>query len=114
MSTTTKAAWITGSCVVLAAIIGVYKYSPKPQPEGHLVTGIVVEEGTDRAVPQALVSIIGRTEQSASRDNGNFRLVLPPDSPVVVTLRVTKSGYQPHNQDVQVPVEGLTIQIQKQ
>lgn len=114
MSTTTKAAWITGSCVVLAAIIGAYKYSPKPQPEGLLVTGIVVEEGNNRAVPQALVIIIGRTEQSTSRDNGNFRLALPPESPAVVTLRVTKSGYRPQEQDVHVPAEGLTLQIQKQ
>ena len=80
MSTTTKTAWITGGCVVLAAIIGAYKYSPKPQPDSLLVTGIVVEEGNNRAVPQALVSIIGRAEQSTTRDNGNFRVVLPTDN----------------------------------
>ena len=111
MRASTKAALITGGCVVLAAVIGTYKYSSRSQSDRLLVTGIVVEEGSNRAVPQALVSIVGRTEQSTTRDNGNFRVVLPADSSAVVTLRVTKSGYQPHEEDIHVPVEGLTLQI---
>jgi hypothetical protein len=113
MRVSTKAAWITGSCVVLAAVIGTYKYSSSSKSDSLLVTGIVVEEGNNRAVPQALVSIVGRTEQSTTRDNGNFRLVLPSDSPEIVTLRVAKSGYQQHEEDAHVPVEGLTLQIRK-
>lgn len=114
MKTATKAALISGVFVVLAAIITTYKWSSKPNSEGLLITGIVVESEHNKEIGQALVTVVGRTEQTTTRDNGNFRIIMPVGSPAVVTLRVTKSGYQPHEEDVRVPVEGLTLQVRKQ
>jgi hypothetical protein len=113
MSNTTKNALIGGVFLILAAIITTYKWSNKPKSDGLLITGIVVESEHNKEIGQALVTILGRTEQATTRDNGNFRIVMPVESPTIVTLRVTKSGYQPHEEDVHVPVEGLTLQIRK-
>jgi hypothetical protein len=113
MSNTTKNTLLGGVFVVLAAIITAYKWPNKPKFDGLLITGIVVESERNKEIGQPLVTIVGRTEQATTRDNGNFRIVMPVDGPAVVTLRVTKSGYQPHEEDVHVPVEGLTLQIRK-
>ncbi len=114
MRNTTKSALIAGLFVVLAAIITTYKWPAKPKSDGLLITGIVVESEHNKEIGQALVSIVGRPEQSTTRDNGNFRIVVPIQSPEIVTLRVTKSGYQPHEQDIHIPAEGLTLQMRKQ
>ena len=114
MRTPTKTAIITGVFVVIAAIITTYKWPEKPKSDGVLITGIVVEEELNKEIGQALVTIVGRTEQSTTRDNGNFRIVLPIDSPAIVTLRVTKPGYRPAETDIHVPAEGVTVQIRKQ
>jgi hypothetical protein len=120
MSNTIKNTVVAGVFVVLAtvagAIITTYKWSDKPKSENLpiTITGIVVESGNNKEIGQALVSIVGRTEQATTRDNGNFRVVMPVESPSFVTLRVTKSGYQPYEENVHVPAEGLTIQMRKQ
>lgn len=114
MSNTTRNTLIGGVFVVLAAIITTYKWSGKPKSDGLLITGIVVESEHNKEIAHALVTIVGRTEQVTTRDNGNFRIVMPVGSPTVVTLRVTRSGYQPHEEDIHIPVEGLTVQIRKQ
>jgi hypothetical protein len=114
MNNATKGALITGVFVILAAVISTYKLSNKPKPDDLLITEIVVELDHNKEIGQALVTIVGRTEQATTRDNGNFRIVMPVVSPTVVTLRVTKPGYQPREQDVHVPVEGVTLQMRKQ
>lgn len=98
---------------IVSAIVTTYKWSDKPKSESVLITGIVVESEHNKEIGQAVVTIVGRTEQAITRDNGNFRIVMPVESPAVVTLRVTKSGYQPYEEDIHVPVEGLTLQMQK-
>jgi hypothetical protein len=120
MQTSTKTAYIGGIflfiATVAAAIISTYKpwWPDKPKAVGLLITGIVVEAGNNREIGQALVTVIGHPEQATTRDNGNFRIVMPAGSPDVVTLHVTKSGYKPYDEDVRIPAEGLTIQVRKQ
>jgi hypothetical protein len=115
-SPTIKAAYITGFFFVIAAIIGACKlsFSDKPKTDGLLITGIVVESDDNKEIGQALVTVVGHPEQATTRDNGNFRIVMPVGSPDVVTLRVTKSGYKTHDEDVHIPTEGLTVQVRKQ
>lgn len=117
MTNTTRNTILAGVFLVAAAVAGAiittYKWADKPKPDGLLVTGIVVDL-ENREIGQALVTIVGRTEQVTTRDNGSFRIVMPTESPAVVTLRVTKSGYWPREQDIHVPVEGLTLQMKKQ
>lgn len=118
MSNTTKNTIVAGVFIVLAAIVGAiistYKWSDKPKSDSLLVTGIVVESDHNKEIGQAVVTIVGRTEKAITTDSGNFRIVMPIESPAVVRLRVTKSGYQSHEEDIHVPVEGLTLQMQKQ
>jgi hypothetical protein len=113
---TIRAAYIAGFFVILAAIITTYKlsFSDKPKNDGLVITGIVVESDNNKEIGQALVTVVGHPEQAATRDNGNFRIVMPAGSPDVVTLHVTKSGYKPYDEDVRIPAEGLTIQVRKQ
>ncbi len=118
MSKTTRNAIIAGVFAVLATAIGAlvntYKFSPTPTLDTVLITGIVVDRDGNQPIGQALVSVVGRTEQSTSRDNGNFRLALSANSPLVVTLRVTKAGYRPAEMDVHIPADNVTFQMQKQ
>jgi hypothetical protein len=115
MTDTVKNTIIAGVFVLAAAVVGAManKWADKPKSDGPLVTGIVVDS-ENREIGEAVVSIVGRTEQATSGDNGNFRIVMPKDSPEIVTLRVTKSGYSPQVQDTRVPAEGLTVQMRKQ
>jgi hypothetical protein len=118
MQTSTKTPYIVAVIgflgLVAAAIITTYKWTDKPKTDGLLITGIVVESEHNKEIGQALVTVVGHPDQATTRDNGNFRIVMPAGSPDVVTLRVTKSGYKPHDEDVHIPVEGLTIQVRKQ
>src|SRR5580692_12094742 len=102
MQTSTKPTYIVAVIgfvgLIAAAIITTYKWPDKPKTDGLLITGIVVESEHNREIGQALVSIVGHPEQASTRDNGNFRIVMPVGSPEVVTLRVTKSGYKPYEE----------------
>ena len=118
MKTSAKTAYIVAVIglvgLVAAAIISTYKpWHDKPQVDGLLISGIVVELD-NKEVGQALVTVEGHPEQAVTRDDGNFRIVMPVGSPEVVTLHVSKSGYKPHDQYVHIPVEGLTVQVRKQ
>jgi hypothetical protein len=118
MTKATRNTIVAGVFVVLAAAIGAfintYKFSPTPTPERVFITGIVVERDSNQPIGQALVVVVGRAEQSTSRDNGNFRLALSTDSPPVVTLRITKAGYRPAEMDVHAPADNVTFQMQRQ
>jgi hypothetical protein len=114
MDNRTKTTILGGIFAVAVAVITTYKINYSHKSEGQVITGIVVESAHNTEVGQALVSIVGRSEQATTNDNGNFRIVMGDDSPEFVTLRVTRQGYKPLQQGCRVPSEGLTVQIKGQ
>jgi hypothetical protein len=111
MTSNMKTTIVAGFFVVLAAGVTTYKWTAKPD---LLITGIVVDRQSNRELPQALVTVVGRGKSTTTRDDGSFRISVPSDSPAVVLLRSTKPGYAPYELDVQVPSDGVKLQMLKQ
>ncbi len=103
---------VAGLFGLVVAIITTYRWT-NAKPD-LLITGIVVDRQSNRELPQVLVTVVGRGKSTTTRDDGSFRISLPSDSPSVVLLRSTKSGYAPYEADVQVPTDGVKLQMQKQ
>jgi hypothetical protein len=107
-------ALIGAIAVIVAALIGIY-----PQLRGRttdankVLAGNVVEQGTNRAVGQALIVITGRAEQAVTDDNGSFRIDIPAGAPRQLRLRVSKSGFRTLDTVVE-PVENLILPLPKQ
>jgi len=102
--------------IVAAAIPTVlqrWSTAGKPQ-KGSILGGIVVDQATNQAVPQATISITGRTDTYVTEDNGNFRIYLRTVPPERLRLHVTKSGFQPLDITVEPPAENLVLQLRKQ
>jgi len=111
---------IGAAAVIIAAAVGAilqpswWKLAPRPTVE-RVIAGTVVDEATNQAVGQAVVSIVGRTETYVTEDNGNFRIelhdALPEDGRV--RLHVTKSGYAPYDKTVTPPNESLIVPLKR-
>jgi hypothetical protein len=100
---------------IVVAIIQVYPSWHRPStPENVSISGMIVDSISNKGIPQASVSIVGRTEHSVTEDNGNFVISLLPDKSKLVRLHVTKSGYLPLDQGIQAPADNLIFQLQKQ
>jgi hypothetical protein len=84
------------------------------QQERFYISGTVVDT-ENRAVPQALVSVSGRTESYVTEDNGNFRLEFSAKRAEIgdLRIRVTKDGFKVYDASVIPPVEDLIIQLRK-
>src|SRR5690348_11507753 len=88
-------ALIGAIAVIVAALIGIYPQLRSRTTEEHKVlAGNVVEQGTNRAVGQALIVITGRAEQAVTDDNGSFHIDIPEGAPRQLRLRVSKSGFR--------------------
>jgi hypothetical protein len=100
-----KVALIGAAAIVIAALISTilqpsWWRSSSPSVESNfVVAGTIVDQSTNRAVGQALISIVGRSETYVTEDNGNFRIslqsVLPRDG--IVRIHVSKPGYAPYD-----------------
>jgi Carboxypeptidase regulatory-like domain len=86
----------------------------RAQITDSIIAGRVVDERTNRAIGQASVSIVGRSETGVSADNGNFRISLRPPLPKdgTVRLQVAKPGYAPWDQPT-TPTEKLVVQLRQ-
>jgi CarboxypepD_reg-like domain len=114
------AAIIGAAALIIAAIIGALLQPswrrPEPHPKTDLViAGTVVDQATNEAIGQAVLSIVGRTEMDVTNDNGNFRIHLheTPSQNGTARLHVAKSGYAPYDATVQPPTEGLIVQLKR-
>lgn len=93
---------------------GLDKSEARPQVERKIISGVVVDQDTNRGVGEALVTIDGRTEQCVTENSGNFRIDLAPDSPARLRLRVSRSGFQPIDTSVEAPVGNLVLPLHRQ
>jgi hypothetical protein len=118
---TVTVALIGAGALIIAAVLGGVLQHPswlKPGPRGSLepvIAGTVVDESSNQAVGQALLSIVGRAETYVTEDNGNFRIELQGTLPENgrVRLHVTKSGYSSYDKTVAPPNESLIIPLKK-
>lgn len=78
------------------------------------ISGVVVDRDTNQGIGQALITLVGRTEQGVTEDSGNFRIDLPPDVPNRLRLRVSKNGFQPLDTSIQPPADNLVLPLRKQ
>ncbi len=106
--------------VILAAIIGALLqpswWKPGQEPKSDLViAGTVVDQETNRAVGQASISIVGRTESYFTEDNGNFRIEVRGKLPENgrARIHVTKAGYAPYDETISPPAENLVIPLRR-
>lgn len=116
-----KAAWITGICAIIAAIltavIAWHPWSDKKSISNNATTtcflsGAVVDAKSNESVSQAQISVIGRSEQTTTEQNGNFSLTLH-DSLSSIRIRVTKIGFKTIDISSIVPNNNLIIQLTK-
>ncbi len=119
MRASVKAAIIGAVGLIVAAAIGAMLqpswWRPGPQPRTNLViAGTVVDQSTNQAVGQAVLSVVGRTEKYVTEDNGNFRLELQlPVADGRVRIHATKNGYIPYDATVTPPTESLIVPLRK-
>lgn len=107
-----KVALVSAGAIVVAAIIGIY---PAIRTSSDVsIGGIVVDQHTNQGIPQASIVIAGRAQQYVTEDSGNFKIVIPRESPRSVRLHVTKNGFLPLDMSVEVPAESLILQLRKQ
>jgi hypothetical protein len=91
------------------------KAVPPSEASNWVVAGVVADSKTNASLPRAEVTISGRTENSTTDDNGNFRIELVGNLPSSRTLRVriTKAGYKASDKSVTVPVNDLYVLLEK-
>jgi len=94
--------------------IGFETHDTQSMSKKMSVSGIVVDRDTNQGVGQALITLVGRTEQSLTEDSGNFKIDLPADAPMRIRLHVSKSGFQPLDTSIEPPVENLVLQLHKE
>ena len=108
------AAVIVGVLGLLGAVIQKYAWNQKSGPENIPIAGMVIDQRTKLGVPQASIVVVGRPEQYRTEDNGNFSFAIWADRSSVVRLQISKAGYQPLDQTVRLPADGLTLSLRRQ
>jgi hypothetical protein len=107
------AAIISAAAVILAALIQIYP-SARNQQSDTTISGIVVDQDTNRGIGQATIVVAGRAEEYVTEDTGNFRIEFRADAPKRLRLHVNKAGFQPLDTSVEPPAENLVLQLHKQ
>jgi hypothetical protein len=77
------------------------------------ISGIVVDQDTNQGIGQALVVLVGRSEQSLTVDDGNFRIDLTGGVPSELRLHVSKAGFQDRDTSIEPPTNNLVIQLRR-
>lgn len=110
------AALIPAIAAIVIALIQFHPWWGNPTPKEFHIAGTVVDSENNKPIPQALVSVSGRTESYVTEDNGNFRMNFKLNASEISNLRirVTKGGYQPYDSSVTPPIDDLIIQLQRQ
>lgn len=86
-------ALISAAGIVGAALIGIYPSLRREAKVEAPVAGIVVDQQTNRGIPQASIALAGRAEQYITEDTGNFRIELKEDTPRASFVSVAIPGF---------------------
>jgi hypothetical protein len=78
------------------------------------ISGIVVDQVTNRGIGQAAVVAAGRSEQYVTDDAGNFTIDFKGDAPKRLRLYVSKAGFQTLDTTVEPPAENLVLPLRRQ
>ena len=100
---------------VIGLGLSYYLYPNRAAKSRLALTGTVVDESSNAAIPGAEISVVGGTETCVSESNGNFRLKLTAtaEPPGQVRLRVRKIGYQLLDQSVTPPSDDIILLLKK-
>lgn len=105
-----------GAVAYGVAVVNVPRSVDSPAPENSLVlAGTIVDSSSDAAVPQAEVSLVGRSEMTLSDDHGNFKITLQRlgVSAPELRLRVSKDGFKALDYQVTPPADGLVLALHR-
>ena len=91
--------YILALCAVLAAIVP-YAGATNPVKEGHMISGHVIEKGTETNIPYATVLIVGTGQGTVTNEEGQFSLTGLPEG--TYRLRVSSVGYNTQEKEVAV------------
>ena len=91
--------YILALCVALAAIVP-YAGATNPVKEGHMISGHVIEKGTETNIPYATVLIVGTGQGTVTNEEGQFSLTGLPEG--TYRLRVSSVGYKTQEKEVAV------------
>lgn len=118
-------ALLGGAVLLLSLLVGLtieknkQVESPSRQrqiPEEIIVAGVVVDATSNAAIPQAIVSLIGRSESTVTDDLGSFKLTLQRTanaSSQDVRLHVAKEGFRDSELRIIAPKDGLVVPIHR-
>jgi len=89
--------------------------APQTVADELVVAGVVVDASSSAVLAQAMVSVVGRSENDVTDDNGNFRLMLRGTNAnsLEVRLRVAKGGFEDSDNKITAPVGDLVIQLRR-
>jgi hypothetical protein len=108
---------IGAAAVIIAALINIFPSIRSDRDQhrtGTAIGGIVVDQDTNQGIPQARISLAGRTENYITEDSGNFRIDVRGKGHEQLRLHVVKRGYIPLDTGVENPAENLVLQMRKQ
>ena len=86
--------------MVMGAGIHAYAEDVNPVKEGNVISGHVVEKGTENSLPYATILIVETGEGTVSNEDGEFRFKKVPAGKY--TLRVQLLGYETQEKKVTV------------
>ena len=81
--------------MVMGAGINAYAEDVNPVKEGNVISGHVVEKGTENSLPYAAILIVETGQGTVSNEDGEFRFKKVPAGKY--TLRVQLLGYGKHS-----------------
>lgn len=86
--------------MVMGAGIHAYAEDVNPVKEGNVISGHVVEKGTENSLPYATILIVETGQGTVSNEDGEFRFKKVPAGKY--TLRVQLLGYETQEKKVTV------------
>ena len=86
--------------MVMGAGINAYAEDVNPVKEGNVISGHVVEKGTENSLPYAAILIVETGQGTVSNEDGEFRFKKVPAGKY--TLRVQLLGYETQEKKVTV------------
>jgi hypothetical protein len=84
------------------------------KPAHKVLAGTVIEEGSNKSIELAEITIVGRNEQYYTEGNGNFRIQIAGDSIESVRIRVSKLNYHTFDMSYDIPNETVIIPLVKE
>jgi len=108
--TTIIVALIGALAVIVAALIG---RQWNTSEDKLVLAGMVVDESTNKPVPQASLIFVGLSESNVTDDSGNFSVSFPSKEVPTknVRTRIQMAGYRPYDRSLEVPAFNYILQL---